>query len=260
MSLENNVSDAIAKQGFEEDYQHEPQLEDALFGDVWDLIDAASDGLETAPRDLFVAEQQRDETPGIDAHIAVEDFEGFEQYLFETMKRAIRAASNVNTVWSTRKRAAEWLFASRTLNKQGVSFSEACRALGGRKFVIQARVQYQLYRAGVPYPEPIAFLSDPLAPAMCGELLFRYGEIGMNLGKLLWSWPGIRADVLEEQATERLAISASRVGDILLSMEADGYVGLKHGFWFYLSRNPDVYTMAGRRRFQWSKAFVGDYD
>lgn len=245
---------------FNEDALDEPQLEDALFGDVWDLIDAASDGLETAPRDLFVAEQQRDDTPGIDAHIDVDDFEGFEQYLFETMKRAIRAASNVNTVWSTRKRAAEWLFASRTLNKQGVSFSEACRALGARKFVIQARVQYQLYRAGVPYPEPITFLSDPVAPAMCGELLFRHGETGMNMGKLLWTWPGIRADVLAEQAMEHLGVRGDQVADLLQAMESDGYVGLKHGFWFFLSRNPDTYTMSGRRRFQWSKAFVGDYD
>lgn len=234
--------------------------EDALFGDIWELIDAASDGLETAPRDLFVAEQQRDESSGMDAHIDVEDFEGFEQYLFETMKRAIRAASNVNTVWGTRKHAAEWLFSSRTLNKQGVSFAEACRGLGARKFVIQARVQYQLYRAGVPYLEPIDFLSDPLAPTMCSELLFRYGETGMNLGKLMWSWPGIRADILVEQATDRLGFGSEQLERLLRAMEADGYVGLKHGFWFFISRNPDVYTMAGRRRFQWSKAFVGDYD
>lgn len=235
-------------------------IEDSLFDDVWDLIDAASDGLEVAPRDLSIAEQQRDDSSGIDDYVDVEDFEGFEQYLFETMKQNIRAACNVNTAWSTRKRAAEWVFSSRSVNKKGVSFAEACRALGARRSVLQARVQYQLYRAGVPYPEPIPFLSDPLSEGLCGELLFRFGETAMNLGKLLWTWPGIRADVLVTQATERLSIDPDCLDGLLREMEAGGYVALKHGFWFFISRNPDVYTMTGRRRFQWSKAFIGSFD
>lgn len=233
-------------------------LEDSLFVDDWALLAAISPDLGRAP-DMVLGEQPMEE--GLQTeHVDIEDFEAPEQFVFALMKQHIRNACNVNTAWPTRQKAADWVFMSRSEDKRGVTFAEACRALGARRSVIQARVQYQLYRAGVPFPEPLNFLCDPLHETMCAELIFTFNSDAMNIAKIMWQWPGIRADMLVAQVNERLSLNTDQTNDILRKMEMEGYVALKHGFWFFISRNPDTYPLQGRRRFQWSKAFVGAYD
>ena len=235
----------------------EENIEDMLFGDMWELIDAASEGLGKAPKEPLVTDHY--EAPAGEG-INVEDFEGFEQYLFTVLKDNVRAASNVNSSLAVRKKAAEWIFVSHQPNSKGVMFADTCRALGARRTVLQARVQYQLYAAGVPYPEPLPFLCDPLSETLCAEILYQHGEDAMNLAKFLWKWPGIRADILATEAESRLGLTPERTLAMMTRLEDSGHAALKHGFWFFISRNPAMISVAGRRTFQWSKSFVGAFD
>lgn len=231
--------------------------EDLLFDNIWSLFDAASEGLEKAPKDSLTQEAPLEE--GAAAYIDVEDFEGPEQFLFTVLKSYVRDACNVNTSWPARKKAAEWIFCSTVPDARGIAFAETCRVFGARRTVLQARVHYQLYWAGVPYQEPLPFLCDSLPEPLYGEILLGSGEDATLLAKYLWTWPGVRADVLAREAEARFGFSSDRTLELMTRMEKSGHAALKHGFWFFISRNPDVYSAAGRRRFQWSKAFVGPF-
>lgn len=235
------------------------ETEESLFDD-WDLIEMASAGLDNAPAHSAVMNEDVAEENALGDCIDIDDFEGPHQYIFANIKQQIRNACNINTTWVNRKRAAYWVFCSRSENSKGISFAESCRALGARRTVIQARVHYQLYRAGVPYQEPLDFLCDPLPEAMMGEMMYQYGQNGLDIARIMWHWPGVRADHLLSEIKSRLGIPAEDAQQILMRMEQMGYVAIKHGFWFFISRNPDVFTIAGRRRFQWSRAFTGSFD
>ena len=230
-------------------------MEDALFGaNPWELADLLGSSLPDTPVDfLSIDPTQEEDQPGV----SFEDFEGVEQFIFVRMRDQIRLACNVNTPWKRRKRAISWLFISGDQQDEDMSFNESCRALGARKMVLQTRLQYQLFRAGLPLPEPLPFLADPLPETLCMEVLLHGGELGLDIAKTLWAWPGMRVDLLKAEFCEN--------GDDALynrtikHLEDAGLIGLREVYWFFISRNPDLYAIEGRRRFQWSRSFLGNH-
>lgn len=223
----------------------------------WDFADLLGISLPERPMDLGdVLIDEEDRTAVQDAaEVSADDYDGVEQYLFTKIKKRVRSACNVNTQWPQRNAALRWIFESMTEDREGTNFRMACQALGARHIVLQTRLQYQLYRAGVPLPEPLNILSDSLPETVAGEVLLHGSMVGLDLAREVWRWPGIRADLLRERMTD---LSIEQFQAKTRALEDSGHLGLKHGCWFFISRNPDIISSQGRRRFSWARSFFGD--
>lgn len=220
----------------------------------WDFADMLDlEELPERPREVVLSEESSD---GANApEVTAEDYDGVERVVFEKIKKRVRLACNVNTLWRERILAAEWVFASQTEDKEGVTFRLACRALGARHIVLQTRLQYQLYKAGIPYQEPLPLLSDALPETVASEVLLHAGTDGLDVARQVWRWPGIRADVLRDKLSD---IPLDIFQRVTRRLEDTGHMGLKHACWFMITRNPEMFAAEGRRRFLWSKSFLGD--
>jgi hypothetical protein len=228
--------------------------DDALPTTPWDFQDAfGMESLPERPSDSVFSDQQEEDNDT--AEVTSEDYDGAERVIYIRLRTRIRDACNVNTVWKKRKKAAYWIFASNTEDDSGNTFNLMCRSLGARPSVVQARLQFQLYKVGVPYPEPLPFLTDRMPETVATEILFHAGQDGLQLARHIWLWPGIRADILRREVDD---IPESDFMRITQRLEEAGHIALKHGFWFLTSRNPELVSARHRRTFHWSNSFFAD--
>jgi len=190
------------------------------------------------------------ETPLIDAS----DYEeGPERAAYERIKKAVRAACNVNSTPAQRIKALEWIFVPNSEDKHSLTFSLCCGALGARSHLIHVRLQYQLYDVCLPLPAPLPFLAASIPESLCSEILCFGGELSLDVAKEIWFRPGIRADLLRDM------FSHIPNRDFLLAtelIEERGVIGLKMGYWFFTGRQPDALPIHMRNRFHWSDSIV----
>ena len=204
------------------------------------------------------SDQPSVETPLIDAT----DYEdGPEREAFERIKKAVRAASNVNSTDAQRIKALEWIFVPNLEDKDSLTFSLCCGALGARPYLIQVRLQYQLYWACIPLPAPLPFLAASIPESLCSEILCFGGELSLDVAKEIWFRPGIRADMLRDMfahSSQQISTDATNREFLLATelIEERGIIGLKMGYWFFTGRQPDALPIHVRSRFHWSDSII----
>lgn len=222
-------------------------VDSGLFGAAIDFVDHEIGGAIFLEND---SDQPSVETPLIDST----DYEdGPERVAFERIKKAVRAASNVNSTDAQRIKALEWIFVPNSEDKDSLTFSLCCGALGARPYLIQVRLQYQLYLACLPLPAPLHFLASSIPESLCSEILCFGGELSLDVAKEIWFRPGIRADLLRDM------FSHAPNRDFMLAtelIEECGIIGLKMGYWFFTGRQPDALSVHVRNRFHWSDSIV----
>jgi hypothetical protein len=217
-------------------------------GDIFDI-----DMLPQRPDDPVMSDEVEDNVHV--PEVTGDDYDGVERFIYQRLRDTVRSACNVNTIWKKRKKAIEWIFVQSETDADGGTFHEYCRALGARPIVVQARLQYQLYKAGVPLPESLPFMADALPKTVAMEVLFHTSELGVRLARAVWNWPGIRADLLRQSLDD---ISDRDFKIITERLEETGHLALKHGFWFLTCRNPELIAARNRHQYHWSKSFLGD--
>jgi hypothetical protein len=193
------------------------------------------------------------ETPLIDA---TDYEEGPEREAFERIKKAVRAACNVNSTDAHRIKALEWIFVPNHEDKGArgsLTFSLCCGALGARSHLVQVRLHYQLYDACIPLPAPLPFLASSIPESLCSEILCFGGELSLEVAKEIWFRPGIRADMLRDMFSNvpnREFLLATEL------IEERGIIGLKMGYWFFTGRQPDALPIHVRNRFHWADSII----
>jgi hypothetical protein len=175
-----------------------------------------------------------------------EDYSEEEAEVFIILKNHIKQACNVNTSWKKRKKALDWCFALGEKTPEGLDFSTACMALGARPDVMRARIQHQLYVAGIPLREPLSFWSDPIPDQYESEAIMAAWEDGLKITTELWKWPGIPIDLLEEK------MQSTNFFETLQKLEKVGLVAWRFGCVFLIGRSPD---RVNARVFSWSRSF-----
>lgn len=224
----------------------------------WDFFDTEIEGetIDFVDHEIGAIHLENDsdqplvDTPLIDAS----DYEdGPEREAFERIKKAIRAAINVNSNDAQRIKALEWIFVPNAEDKNTLTFELCCGALGARPHLLQVRLQYQLYLSCLPLPAPLHFLAASIPSSLCGEILCFGGELSLDIAREIWFRPGIRADLLRDM------FSHIPNRDFLLAtelIEEHGIIGLKMGFWFFTGRQPDALPVQVRNRFHWSDSII----
>jgi len=220
------------------------------------VYDDLDDNLETlSPFDLdwgFELPKLRDQDHESDydkkssPKIDEEDYSEEEVEIFTVLRDYIKQACNVNTSWKKRKKALDWCFARGEKNPSGLDFLTACLALGARPDVIRARIQHQLYVAGIPLREPLSFWSDPIPDQYESEAIMAGWEEGLKISTELWKWPGIPMEVLEEK------MQSANTFETLQKLEKVGLVAWRFGCVFLIGRSPDRVNTRG---FSWSRSF-----
>ena len=204
------------------------------------------------------SDQPSVETPLVDAT----DYEdGPEREAFERIKKAVRAASNVNSTDAQRIKALEWIFVPNLEDKDSLTFSLCCGALGARPYLIQVRLQYQLYWACIPLPAPLPFLAASIPESLCSEILCFGGELSLDVAKEIWFRPGIRADLLRDMfahSSQQISTDVTNREFLMATelIEERGLIGLKMGYWFFTGRQPDALPIHVRSRFHWSDSII----
>ncbi len=206
----------------------------------------------------LVRSAQEDESPNDTPRIDADDFESPEvRYIFLAVKDKLRTACNVNTQQSKRVQAVRWIFMRGTQDKDGLDFLHAVTALGGRHFVVQARLQYQMWRAGVGLTEPMNILSDGLPGCLASEIEARIGPgLSVDMARQIWAWPAMPALELRKhfEDVDQLKYIAA-----IKNLDANGYIGMSSGLFYFISRNPDLMPLTYLRNFSFSRSIVGDF-
>lgn len=181
-------------------------------------------------------------TPRVDE----EDYTEEQARILKVVKRAVRDACNVNTVWSKRKTALDWCFVRGKKNKQGLDFHTSCLALGARPEVVLARLHHQLYLAGVPIREPLPLWIELLPEQYESEAIMAAWDDGLALVREVWRWPGIPLETLEEKSGIHNAF------DVMRKLEKAGLLAWRFGCVFLTGRSE---MRVKKRSFSWSKSF-----
>lgn len=182
--------------------------------------------------------------------VTEDDYAGDQLPIYTELRKTIRTAVNINTKWKPRRKALEWCFVPEQQLASGIDFRNACLALGARPHVIQARIQHQLFISNIALPEPLPFLAIPFPEAFTNEVLMTAWELGLRFCKYLWTWPGIRADLMRDMLSD---VSLEDFRDAADKLEKAGLIGMRLGCWFFIARGHD--RMA-RRTFSWSKSIL----
>lgn len=189
------------------------------------------------------------------AHVYVpevteDDYAGEQLVAYLDLRKIVRLAVNVNSKWKQRRKALEWCFIPGASSSSGIDFMTACLALGARPHVIQARIQHQLYSSNIPLPEPLPFLAATFPEALANEVMMAAWENGLKFCRNLWNWPGIPANVMRESLPEMSFDEFRNTAD---KLEEAGFIALKLGCWFFITRNPERMS---KRSFSWSKSIL----
>lgn len=194
------------------------------------------------PKQRETAEDSECNTPRIDE----EDYSEEEAGIFKIVKKAVRDACNVNTVWTKRKKALDWCFVRGEQGAHGIDFHTACLALGARPEVILARLHHQLYLAGIPMREPLPFWIDPLPEQYVSEAIMAAWEDGLTLAREVWRWPGIPLETLEAKSEIPNAF------EVMQKLEKAGLLAWRFGCVFLVGRGE---SRVKKRSFSWSRSF-----
>ncbi len=194
------------------------------------------------PKQREAAEEPECDTPRIDE----EDYSEEEAGIFKIVKKAVRDACNVNTVWTKRKKALDWCFVRGEQGKHGIDFHTACLALGARPEVILARLHHQLYLAGIPVREPLPLWIDPLPEQYESEAIMAAWEEGLTLVREVWRWPGIPLETLEAKSDIPNAF------EVMQKLEKAGLLAWRFGCVFLVGRGE---SRVKKRSFSWSRSF-----
>jgi hypothetical protein len=174
-----------------------------------------------------------------------EDYSEEEAFVLKILKKHIRDACNLNTGLKKRKTAMEWCFRRGETDKHGIDFHTACQALGARYEVMQARIHYQLYIAGVALPEALSIWVDKLPEQYESMALMAAWEDGLRIAKTVWRHPGIDIQKLKNEIGENTE-------SVLDKLEQSGLISWRFGCVF-ITGFPHK-TIASRS-FSWSRRF-----
>lgn len=183
------------------------------------------------------------ETPSIDS----DDYGEEEAFVLKILTSQVREVCNVNTSWKKRKKAWDWCFNLEARDKNGITFKDACEALGGRPEVLQAKIHNQLYTAGIPFKEEVKpFWMAQMPEHYVSESIMAAWEDGLTVVQKLWQWPGIPMNILEE------SVDVEDCMETLNKLEKFGLVAWRFGCVFLIGRADRTTQM---RAFSWSKSF-----
>jgi hypothetical protein len=226
--------------------------------DLWELVESGMFGdpslqiLDTSAGEFASFEDERHSPTSGTPEITDEDYlEDEERIAFLTVRDQVRLCCNVNTKPTARESAVEWIFTPGLRNQYGLDFGLCCRALGARPHLIQIRTMYQLYARQIIFPKPLPFLANPLPELLGCEILYHYGDNELEAAKLVWLWPGIRADILLVKLSSLMTRRDAQAA--MERLEERGYVALWSGFWWFTGRNPSLMSPTARSRFRWSE-------
>lgn len=220
----------------------------------WDLASELP-ALPAAP-DMFADRDSSDfdPRPAI-AEVTEDDWAPELQQIFVILKKMIRDAVNVNTKPRPREQALRWLFVPDCPGPHGLDFLDTCGVFSTRPLVLHTRILHQLWIGNIPLREPLPDEAAGLPMTIASEIQIRLGAEALPFARMIWRWPGIRADELKKQFIFEDAQLMQRA---MNNLEANGYVALRMGFWYFISRNFEMMTPAYRRTFSWAQSFIGD--
>ncbi len=195
-----------------------------------------------------------------DEHIEEMFDDDLERQLALLVKVRVHEACRPWETVATRRKAMRWIFCSiddSMPENDYLSFRDALSPFQARTEVVQARVQFQLYRNSTPMREPLPWIADEPPSVIEGELLGSSavpgGENAVTMFRTAWMWPGIRIDILKDQSEEfwREGVNGS-VEDVFEALVDYGYFGVSNGFVYAICRNPELKGKGGT--FSWSDA------
>lgn len=182
-------------------------------------------------------------TPRVDE----DDYSEEQGIILVALKKQIRAAVNVNTIYDRRKKAMHWCFVRGEKDRNGLTFHEACIALGSRPEVVQARIHYQYFDKGVMMRDALPLMTDLLPEQYESEALMSAWEEGLAVVESLWRWPGMPIPVLEEKMA---GIDLWKVMD---KLDKAGLVRCRFSCAYLIGRAPE---RIARRSFSWARSFL----
>ena len=220
----------------------------------WDLASELP-ALPAAP-DMFADRNSSDfdPRPAI-AEVTEDDWAPELQQIFVILKKMIRDAVNVNTKPRPREHALRWLFVPDCPGPLGLDFLDTCGVFATRPLVLHTRILHQLWIGNIPLREPLPDEAAGLPMTLASEIQIRMGAEALSFARMIWRWPGIRADELKKQFPFEDPLLMQRA---MNNLEANGYIALRMGFWYFISRNFEMMTPAYRRTFSWAQSFIGD--
>lgn len=234
--------------------------EDSLFAgldvaDPWALAAQSGVTLPEIPLDALggalggAGESEEDRLP----EVTDEDYAPEEWFFFDAIRRHIRAACNKSSSPAIYRTAADWLLTLDVTDHDGFRLDLCCGMLNCRPAVIQARVQHQFYALGRNFESPLDGwkMRFPRSLKLDIENTLSPG-LPVKFAELVWQWPGIRADILQNR------LESSEFSNILRAMEAEGYIALRNGYVYFITRNFDYMTLRERRMFRWSSVILGE--
>jgi hypothetical protein len=189
-----------------------------------------------------------------------------ERQLVVLLKVRVHDACHRWGSWEARSKALRWIFCSlddSMAENDFLSLRDVASPFNARIEVLQARIQYQLYRSSLPSRAPLPWMADEPPSVIEGELLRSgieagFGPVGgpsaVTLFRAAWLWPGNRVDLLKQQCEPVWNHQAGgySISEVLASLVDYGYIGIANGFAYAICRNPELKAKGGT--FSWSDA------
>lgn len=244
-------------------------VDDDLPDDPWALLEGSelsrsnqSEIIEAVEREeniddlLSTTVYERVRSHGRDSDVEDMFEDELERQLAILIKVRVHEVCHVNTSWDDRERAIGWIFCSTDDQQEEndyLSFQDAISPFQARPEVLQARIQHQLYRHAIALRSPLPWSADEPPHVIEGELATSIGgENAITLFRIAWLWPGMRLDLLKEQAHSFWEDSDYDVDVVLEDLIDSGYLGIANGFVYGICRNPELRAKGGT--FIWSEA------
>lgn len=206
-------------------------------------------GIQLPKQPTFV-EKNENATPVI----TEDDYSDEEQNILKVLKREIREASAVNTIWSKRKKALEWCFVRGTHSKEGIDFRTGCIALGARPEVLQARLHLQLYLRCIPLKEPLHFMSDPIPEQYESEAILCAWEDGLKIVRKVWKHPGMPLiELMDACINPEFDAPVENFDAAIDKLIRNGLVSIRMGFVFLTWKSEKKLKS---HSFSWGRSFL----
>lgn len=182
------------------------------------------------------------------------------------LKKPCLEATATDVAPKRREEAIRWIFEEGARDRHGLSFDQACRALGARGFVVQALIQHFWYLRGVVLDEGLPYLSRPLSEVLESEAIMAGMDAGLRLAHVAWRFPSIEEPALFARCNPDNVASVHN--ENLKAMEwlcESGLLARRFGRVYFTSRHPErrhrPNALQGKvRGVSWSQSFVGDTD
>jgi len=268
---EQSTGDVQGIQPLDEDFMDHlfEGVSEELPDDPWALLEGSE--FEDSDQDKVISALEKDEdindflpnpvVQHIQMHVRDKDVEELfddelEQQLAILIKVRVHEVCHINTPWTEREKAIGWVFCSTDDTQEDndfLSLLDAVSPFQARTEILQVRIQHQLYRQSIPLRTPLPWSADEPPTIIEGELATTIGgDNAITLMRIAWMWPGMRLDLLKEQAAELWNDSEYDVNVVMDDMIDSGYLGISNGFVYGICRNPELREKGGT--FSWSDA------